>query len=88
MKNTAHFGLTNNGDLVFLGNAVDTPQAANVLADAFEANNADTGLTIADPMLNINDLYKLSGQISELLNGLNNGVLAGDPITLDLWQGM
>lgn len=77
MKNTAHFGLTANGNLINLGVGAETKEVANLLAD-----NAEGVLQVnIMVLLDINDLYRLRGEFTEALNSLDNQALASEPET-------
>ena len=79
MNNTAHFGITATGNLVALGVGADTKDVANLLADNAESvASVETG-TIVEivALVNISDLYRLKGEITDALNALDNEALGG-----------
>ena len=78
MKNTAHFGLTETDTLVALGVGADTKEVANLLADNVESVAAVKGAPISIvALVNISDLYRLKGEITDALNALDNEALGG-----------
>ena len=80
MENTAHFGLTETGTLVALGVGADTKEVGNLLADNAESVAAMKGAPISIvALLNIGDLYRLKGEITDALNALDNEAL-GAPV--------
>ena len=79
MNNTAHFALTDTGAFVKLGVGADTKEVANLLADNAESVAAAEGKLInIVSLLNINDLYRLRGEFTDALNGLDNEALTGE----------
>ena len=74
MKNTAHFGLTETDTLVALGVGADTKEVANLLADNVESVAGKISIVA---LLNIGDLYRLKGEITDALNALDNEALGG-----------
>lgn len=79
MNNTAHFGLTNNGALVNLGVGANNGEVANLLADNAESVARAEGRNLdIVVILDINDLYRLRGEMADLLNNLDTEALGGE----------
>lgn len=85
MNNTNHFGFTTDGALVNLGVAVNHIDVANLLADNAESVAEQAGKPISIvSILDINDLYRLKGEIEAALNNLDNEALSGEPQTFGI----
>jgi hypothetical protein len=86
MNNTAHFGITATGNLVALGVGANEKEVANILADNYESvASVETGEIVEIvALLDINDLYRLRGEFTDALNGLDNEALAGPAQTFGL----
>lgn len=78
MNNTAHFGITNDGKLIALGVGANNEAVANLLADNVESIAVQAGAPVTIvTMLDINDLYRLRGEMTDVLNNLDNEALGG-----------
>jgi len=85
MKNTNFFGLTDKGNLVNLGVGANSREVANLLADNAESVASTKGEPIAIvALLDITDLYRLRGEMADLLNNLDNEALSGPLQTFDI----
>ncbi len=85
MNNTNHYGLTDEGKLINLGVAASHAEVANLLADNAEsvASAAGKPLSIV-ALLDINDLYRIKGEIDVALNSLDNEALGGEVNTFGI----
>lgn len=85
MNNTNHFGLTADGRLVNLGVGANHEAIANLLADNAESVASAAGNTMSIvALLDISDLYRLKGEMTDALNSLDNDALSGPLVNFDI----